>query len=96
MGGFDPGCVGQVAAWISHGDADPTVDISMGEGSRDYWVEANHCDINATTTPSADYSCVEYGGCDAGFPVRWCVYEGDHNPPKFAPQAIYDFFSLFK
>ena len=96
MGGFDPGCVGQVAAWISHGNEDTTVEISMGEGSRDYWAEANHCDINTTTTPSASYSCVEYGGCDADFPVRWCVYDGGHELPKFAQQAIYDFFSLFK
>jgi len=68
----------------------------MDEGSRDYWVEANHCDINTTTTPSASYSCVECGGCDAGVPVRWCVYDGGHELPKFAQQAIYDFFSLFK
>jgi polyhydroxybutyrate depolymerase len=86
-------CNGQVAAWIAHGIDDPTVDLSSGEGSRDHWIEANHCDATQTTTPSASYPCVEYVGCDVGFPVRWCAYDGDHNPPDFGPQGLYDFFS---
>ena len=87
-------CAGQVAAWIAHGINDSTVDLSSGEGSRDHWAEANHCDTTQTTTPAASYPCVEYVGCDAGFPVRWCAYDGDHNPPDFGPQGLYDFFSM--
>jgi poly(3-hydroxybutyrate) depolymerase len=86
-------CAGQVAAWIAHGIDDPTVDLSSGEGSRDHWAEANGCDTTQTTTPSPDYPCVEYVGCDPGYAVRWCAYEGDHNPPDFGPQGLYDFFS---
>ena len=86
-------CAGQVAAWLAHGIDDTTVELSNGEGSRDHWAEANGCDTTQTTIPSADYPCVEYVGCDAGYAVRWCAYEGDHNPPDFGPQGLYDFFS---
>jgi poly(3-hydroxybutyrate) depolymerase len=88
-------CTGQVAAWIAHGTNDDTVALSSGEDSRDYWVEANGCDISQNSVPSADYPCVEYGGCAAGYPVRWCQYDGGHEWPEFAPQGIYDFFSSF-
>ncbi len=87
-------CVGQVAAWISHGLSDTTVDISNGEGSRDYWAEANHCDTSQTTTPSPDYPCVEYVGCDVGYAVRWCPHEGGHEIATFPPEGLYDFFSV--
>jgi poly(3-hydroxybutyrate) depolymerase len=86
-------CAGQVAAWIAHGIDDATVALSNGESSRDHWAEANGCDTSQTTVPSADYPCVEYVGCDVGYAVRWCAYEGDHNPPDFGPQGLYDFFS---
>ena len=87
-------CVGQVAAWISHGLSDTTVDISSGEGSRDHWAEANHCDTSQTTTPSPNYPCVEYVGCDAGYAVRWCPHEGGHEIATFPPEGLYDFFSM--
>jgi poly(3-hydroxybutyrate) depolymerase len=84
-------CQGQVAAWIAHGENDDTVDISSGEGSRDFWADANSCDIEEveTVTPA---ECVEYGGCDAGYPVRWCVYQDGHNWPDFAPEGMWSFF----
>jgi polyhydroxybutyrate depolymerase len=88
-------CTGQVAAWIAHGTNDDTVALSSGEDSRDFWAEANGCDTSQTSVPSAAYPCVEYGGCDAGYPVRWCEYDGGHEWPDFAPQGIYDFFSSF-
>jgi polyhydroxybutyrate depolymerase len=88
-------CNGQVAAWIAHGTNDGTVALTSGQDSRDYWLEANGCDINQTSVPSADYPCVEYGGCDVGYPVRWCEYDGGHEWPTFGPQGIYDFFSSF-
>lgn len=83
-------CAGPVAAWIAHGENDDTVDFSSGEGSRDYWLEANGCDANSAM-PTTPTECVEYS-CDPGLPVRWCVHQDGHNWPDFAPQGIWDFF----
>ena len=83
-------CVGPVAAWIAHGENDETVDFSSGEGSRDYWLEANGCAADSAM-PAALDECVEYG-CEAGLPVQWCVYQDGHDWPDFAPQAMWDFF----
>jgi polyhydroxybutyrate depolymerase len=93
MSGMGPrgSCVGQVAAWISHGESDGTVSFSSGQGSRDHWVEANHCSSSSTTVGS----CVAYEGCDAGYPVHWCQFAGGHTRPSFAPDAIWEFFSQF-
>ncbi len=96
MSGSGPsrsGCVGQVAAWIAHGDQDSTVSLGSGEGSRDYWVSSNHC--TTTTMPTEPSPCVAYQGCDAGLPVHWCVFPGGHTQPSFGSSAIWNFFSQF-
>jgi poly(3-hydroxybutyrate) depolymerase len=96
MSGSGPsrtGCVGRVAAWIAHGDQDATVSLSSGQGSRDYWLGVNHCTM--TTTSTEPSPCVAYQGCDAGFPVHWCVFPGGHQQPSFGSAAIWNFFSQF-
>jgi poly(3-hydroxybutyrate) depolymerase len=86
-------CVGQVAAWMSHGNQDTTVTFASGQASRDYWVGANHCQTtSAPTTPSP---CVAYQGCDPGHPVHWCEFDGGHTIPPFASEAIWNFLSQF-
>jgi len=85
-------CTGQVAAWIAHGNMDNVVSFSSGEGSRDHWLEANHCD--STNMPSGD-NCVAYDGCDDGMPVVWCEFSGGHTVPSFASEEIWAFFSQF-
>jgi poly(3-hydroxybutyrate) depolymerase len=85
-------CTGQVAAWVAHGNMDNIVQFSSGEGSRDHWVEANHCD--STNMPSGD-NCVAYDGCDDGMPVVWCEFDGGHTVPSFASEEIWAFFSQF-
>jgi polyhydroxybutyrate depolymerase len=99
-GMFDPGCVGQVAAMVIHGTNDSTVDISSGEGSRDFWIERNGCSPDSTSPLSAEgFDCVEYGGCDSGYPVVWCTYtdpeEGHNYPRETGPPTILNFFSRF-
>ncbi|MBN2716016.1 MAG: hypothetical protein JXX14_09175, partial [Deltaproteobacteria bacterium] len=86
------GCAGQVAAWVIHGTNDETVDVSMGEGSRDHWAEANGCDLQSSSEVSPD-GCVAYAGCDSEYPVVWCTYDDGHNWPAVAPQGMWDFFS---
>ena len=86
-------CVGQVAAWIAHGDQDGTVSLSSGQGSRDYWLNANHC--STESAPTEPGTCVAYQGCDAGLPVHWCQFSGGHTQPSFASEGIWNFFSQF-
>jgi hypothetical protein len=39
--------------------------------------------------------CVSYSGCDPGYPVAWCEFDGGHTVPPFAAEAIFKFFSQF-
>ncbi len=86
-------CVGQVAVWSSHGNQDTTVPYSAGVASRDHWVAANHC--GSQTSPVGPGTCVEYQGCDPGYPVDWCEFDGGHTIPSFASQGIWSFLSRF-
>jgi poly(3-hydroxybutyrate) depolymerase len=86
-------CVGQVAAWLSHGNMDEVVTFESGVGSRDHWIETNHC--TTETMPVGPETCVAYQGCDDGFPVHWCEFDGGHTVPPFASEAIWNFFSQF-
>jgi poly(3-hydroxybutyrate) depolymerase len=86
-------CVGQVAAWLSHGNTDEIVTFASGQASRDHWVTSNGCD--STTADVAPSPCVAYQGCDDGHPVHWCEFDGGHTVPGFASEAIWDFFSMF-
>ena len=87
------GCTGQVAAWLTHGSADAIVSYASGQASRDHWKEANGCaDTSVVTGIDA---CVEYNGCDEGYPVVWCPTSLGHSTPAFAPSSIWEFFDRF-
>ena len=86
-------CVGQVAAWITHGNTDDVVSFASGQASRDHWAMSNHCGMQ--TAPVAPDGCVAYEGCDAGHPVHWCEFAGGHTIPPFATEAIFNFFLQF-
>jgi len=86
-------CMGEVAAILFHGQDDGVVSFSSGQNSRDHWVEANGCD--STTTPGSPSQCVEYNGCNDGYPVIWCEYPGGHTQPSIGPDAIWAFFERF-
>jgi poly(3-hydroxybutyrate) depolymerase len=98
MSGSGPGfggratCMGQVAAWISHGMSDNVLSFSGGESTRDIWVAGNHC---GTETSPAGNGCVAYQGCDEGYPVTWCALSGGHVQPSFGSSAISEFFAQF-
>jgi hypothetical protein len=38
---------------------------------------------------------VNYQGCDTGYPVSWCEFDGVHEPPPFSGEAIWAFLSQF-
>lgn len=76
-----------------HGASDDFVATSGGRSARDLFLTRNNC--GAETVPVDPSPCVEYQGCDAGFPVIWCEYSGGHSPWSQAPQTIWNFFSQF-
>lgn len=80
-----------LAYWGSHGTNDPTIDIRQGEAVRDSFIKQNGC--KSTSTPDDRAGCVSYDGCAAGAPVTWCTFEGVHEPPTFAGEAIWKFTS---
>lgn len=69
-------CIGPVAAFLVHGENDPTVPFSSGKAARDRWVTENGC--STQTTPAQRDGCVEYQGCTDGYPVTWCVHGSGH------------------
>ena len=81
-------CRGTPAAVVIHGIDDPHVTFASGEAARDFYVRRSGC--STTTTPAlatmhADirakrdamqetHGCVDYAGCNAAAPVRWCEH----------------------
>jgi poly(3-hydroxybutyrate) depolymerase len=88
-----PGCVGQVAAWVAHGSQDPMIAVEAGMATRDYWAQANHC--SAATVDASPFPCVAYQGCDPGYPVDWCEFDGGHTVVSFEPPGIWSFLQQF-
>jgi polyhydroxybutyrate depolymerase len=85
-----------VAMWGSHGysdGADGVVPIANAREARDEFLTRNGC--GTETVPVAPDECVAYQGCQAGYPVTWCEWDGGHWWPSFASQAVWDFFSQF-
>jgi polyhydroxybutyrate depolymerase len=95
-------CTGQVASVVIHGKNDNVVGPENGPKTRDFYVALNHC--GTMTVPVSGFSdtlsnCVEYQGCDAGFPVVWCQHTDpnysntNHGWPAFAPKYLFAMFS---
>jgi hypothetical protein len=84
------GCVGQTAVWLLQGNMD-TSTVGLGLGDRDFWAAADACDVSMALLVSPA-PCVEYAGCAAGFPVRYCTYDGGPDLPSFAASAAWSFF----
>jgi len=92
----DPGCKGNgphVAMWGSHGLSDTVVPIDNGRSARDKILAQNHC--GTTTTPVDPSPCVKYQGCDPGYDVTWCEWDGPHGIPSFGSSAITAFLKQF-
>ncbi len=75
---------------IHHGTADNIVELSSGEGTRDFWTQRNGCEATTTSTLTG---CKSYGGCDE--PVIYCVGNWDHTISSTAAANIWSFFSSF-
>lgn len=79
--------------WASHGTSDTTITPDRGEEARDEFIGRNGCDDNPM--PATPDGCVTYPGCDDGYPVNWCPFDGVHQPPPFSGPAIWAFFAQF-
>jgi len=82
-----------IAMWGSHGLSDNVVPIADGRSALAKILQQNHC--GTTTTPIDPSPCVSYQGCDPGYPVTWCEWDGTHNVPSFGTSAITAFFKSF-
>lgn len=82
----------QSAIMVQHGTADPVVELSSGEGSRDFWRDQNDC--NSSSTSSLN-NCAFYEGCADEKPVAWCTGNYDHYIPNEAASNIWSFFDSF-
>jgi len=80
-----------LAYWGSHGNNDTTIAPALGEAARDEFIKRNHCSTD--TVPTEPSGCVSYQGCDPGYPVTWCPFDGVHEPPQFAGPGIWGFIS---
>jgi polyhydroxybutyrate depolymerase len=95
-GALYSGCKGSnspIAMWGAHGSQDTFVPTADGRKARDQILKQNHC--GTQTTPVDPSPCVSYEGCDAGYPVTWCEWDGAHAIPSFASSAIAAFFKQF-
>jgi len=92
----DPSCKGTgpaIAMWGAHGASDTFVPTADGRSARDKILKQNHC--GTETVPIDPSPCVSYQGCDAGYPVTWCEWNGEHAIPNFGSSAIAAFFKQF-
>ena len=105
--GLNPGnrtCSGQSAAYVIHGKNDNVVGAQAGIQTRDFHLAKNHC--GTMTTPVQGFTdrlsnCVEYSGCDEGYPVFWCQHEDpnysntNHGWPAFAAKFLWQKFTEY-
>ncbi len=82
-----------IAMWGSHGLSDNVVPIADGRAARDKILQEDHCGTD--TVPVDPNPCVAYQGCDDGYPVTWCEWDGQHGIPSFGSSAIAAFFKQF-
>jgi poly(3-hydroxybutyrate) depolymerase len=76
---------------IHHGTADPIVEFSSGEATRDYWVGQNGC---SKTSTSSFTGCESYNDCAQ--PVVFCVGNWEHDITGTAVGNIWSFVNGLK
>lgn len=103
------GCDGgtkPIAYFHAHGISDSVLNISQGRSLRDRAVRNNKCTAMNPPEPakgSGTHTCTSYQNCTAGYPVRWCAFDGDHNPTEkdrgqaksWVPGEAWTFISQF-
>lgn len=82
-------CKGQVGQVYVQDAADG---LAGSEQSRARALKTNNC--SNQTVPINPSPCVDYQGCDVGYPVTWCQTsgKGHSRQDNLAPQVFWDFF----
>jgi poly(3-hydroxybutyrate) depolymerase len=97
-------CTGEVTATVIHGKNDNVVGPENGPKTRDFYVALNHCmnmSMPVMGYTDAMSNCVEFQGCDPGYPVQWCQhtdpeYSGtNHGWPHFAADYLWKLWSTY-
>jgi poly(3-hydroxybutyrate) depolymerase len=108
-----PSCVGAPAALVIHGIDDSHITLDRGEQARESYRVRSGCNETTTPPlaemhaqvrrardqkPSLEtLACVDYGGCAATSPLRWCEHSyggwdnSTHGWPPTGGQVIWDF-----
>lgn len=97
-------CTGEVTSVVIQSPDDNVVGFTNGPKTKDFYVALNHC--GTMSSPVDGYTdtlsnCVEYQGCDDGYPVYWCQhhdpeYSGTHHGwPHFAAKFLYGMWSMY-
>lgn len=108
-GALISGCDGgtaPIAYFGAHGISDSVLNISQGRAIRDRIARNNGCSTSNPPEPargSGTHTCTSYQGCRDGYPVRWCAFDGDHNPTEkdrgqsksWVPGEAWQFISQF-
>ena len=103
------GCEGgtaPIAYFGAHGISDSVLNISQGRTIRDRIARNNGCSATNAPEPargSGTHTCTSFQGCRDGYPVRWCAFDGDHNPTEkdrgqsksWVPGEAWQFISQF-
>jgi poly(3-hydroxybutyrate) depolymerase len=103
------GCEGgtaPIAYFGAHGISDSVLNISQGRSIRDRIARNNGCSATNAPEPargSGTHICTSFQGCQDGYPVRWCAFDGDHNPTQkdsgqsrsWVPGEAWEFISQF-
>lgn len=91
-----------VAVMGFHGDDDTVVSIEGGRTGRDEFIERNNCGASKPSDStycagagSDPCTCTTYDGCDEGYPVTWCEFNGPHTPAPNSAATIWNFFASF-
>jgi len=93
-----------VGYYASHGTHDSVLMYSNGVGLAQNFAKANGCTwATPTSVTSGAHVCTNEMGCMAGYPVRFCSFNGDHTPypdngqPSGSWNAaeVWTFFSQF-
>jgi poly(3-hydroxybutyrate) depolymerase len=94
-----------VAYYASHGLADTVVPYSTGIDLATRFASPNGCSwMSPNTLKTTDpHECVDSTGCDAGYPLKFCAFYGEHTADPIDPQqstsweyqTAWDFLSQF-
>jgi poly(3-hydroxybutyrate) depolymerase len=105
MSGCDKSSRKPVAYFMTHGTQDSVCTYpGYGVPQVEDYAKLDGCTAQSMPTPTDSSGktpvCVDYAGCTAGYPVRACIFVGDHTPSPggtsgWVPTESWKFLSQF-